>query len=65
MEECPMWDGDGCPCKTFELDRDNLPTSGVFTVDSDASVRCAESGRVGPAWAQCRDCSPNPVCPTI
>jgi hypothetical protein len=28
-----MWDGDGCPCDTFDLDRDDLPTSGVFTVE--------------------------------
>lgn len=25
-EECPMWDGDGCPCRTFDLDPDDLPT---------------------------------------
>ena len=31
QEMCPMWDGDSCPCATFELDRDDLPTSGVFT----------------------------------
>lgn len=31
-EMCPMWDGDGCPCDTFELDRENLPTNGTFTV---------------------------------
>jgi hypothetical protein len=33
QEMCPMWDGDGCPCDTFDLDRDDLPTSGVFTVE--------------------------------
>lgn len=33
QEMCPMWDGDGCPCDTFELDRGDLPTSGVFTVE--------------------------------
>lgn len=27
-----MWDGDGCPCNTFGIDRDNMPTDGVFTV---------------------------------
>lgn len=32
QEMCPMWDGDGCPCATFNLDRDDLPTDGVFTV---------------------------------
>jgi hypothetical protein len=31
QELCPMWDGCGCPCATFGLDRDDLPTSGVFT----------------------------------
>jgi len=33
QELCPMWDGDGCPCDRFGLDRDDLPISGVFTVD--------------------------------
>jgi hypothetical protein len=33
MEDCPMWDGHGCPCATFELDRDNLPTDGIFTAE--------------------------------
>jgi hypothetical protein len=28
-----MWDGDGCPCNTFGLDRDDLPNDGTFTVD--------------------------------
>lgn len=32
-EECPMWDGDTCPCETFGLDPDDLPASGVFTVE--------------------------------
>lgn len=32
QEMCPMWDGDSCPCDTFGLDRDDLPTDGVFTV---------------------------------
>lgn len=35
QELCPMWDGDTCPCVTFRLDRDDLPTSGVFEVSSD------------------------------
>lgn len=26
-----MWDGDGCPCDRFDLDRRNLPTDGVIT----------------------------------
>jgi hypothetical protein len=26
-----MWDGDTCPCATFGLDPDDLPTSGIFT----------------------------------
>lgn len=30
-----MWDGEGCPCDTFGLDRDDLPTDGTFTVDRD------------------------------
>lgn len=30
-EECPMWDGDTCPCDTFGLDPDDLPRDGVFT----------------------------------
>lgn len=41
-EMCPMWDGDGCPCDTFGLDRDDLPTRGVFTVEietGDARLR--------------------------
>jgi hypothetical protein len=28
-----MWDGHGCPCETFGLDPDDLPTDGVFTVE--------------------------------
>lgn len=34
-EECPMWDGDTCPCDTFGLDPDDPPTRGVFTVTTD------------------------------
>lgn len=26
-----MWDGHGCPCDRFGLDRDDLPTDGTFT----------------------------------
>ena len=26
-----MWDGLGCPCEAFGLDRDDLPTDGTFT----------------------------------
>lgn len=33
QEMCPMWDGDGCPCNTFDLDRDDLPRSGIFTIE--------------------------------
>ena len=33
-EDCPMWDGDGCPCSTYGLDRDDLPTDGVFTTET-------------------------------
>jgi hypothetical protein len=32
-EMCPMWDGEGCPCETFGLDKDDLPTDGVFTTE--------------------------------
>ena len=32
-EMCPMWDGEGCPCATFDLDRDDLPRDGVFTME--------------------------------
>lgn len=34
QEMCPMWDGDGCPCARFGLDRNDLPTDGTFTVTS-------------------------------
>ena len=27
-----MWDGDTCPCETFGLDPDDLPTDGVFAI---------------------------------
>ena len=30
-EMCPMWDSEGCPCSDFDLDRDDLPTDGIFT----------------------------------
>lgn len=33
QEMCPMWDGHTCPCETFGLDRDDMPTHGVFIVD--------------------------------
>lgn len=33
QELCPVWDGDSCPCDTFGLDRDDLPTSGVYAVE--------------------------------
>lgn len=32
-ELCPMWNGEGCPCETFGLDKDDLPTDGVFTTE--------------------------------
>ena len=35
QEMCPMWDGDGCPCERFGLDRDALPTDGTFTMTED------------------------------
>ncbi|MGY4845482.1 hypothetical protein ACW9PK_12170 [Kocuria sp. MNB10] len=30
-ELCPMWDGETCPCQTYGLDPDDLPTSGIYT----------------------------------
>jgi hypothetical protein len=39
QEMCPMWDGDGCPCDTFGLDRDELPAHGVFTVETETDDR--------------------------
>lgn len=33
-----MWDGCGCPCDRFELDRADLPTSGVFTLEGPGRV---------------------------
>lgn len=32
-ELCPVWDGDGCPCERFGLDRDDLPTHGIFSYE--------------------------------
>lgn len=31
-ELCPMWGGDHCLCEMFDLDPDNPPRSGTFTV---------------------------------
>ena len=31
QEMCPMWDGDGCPCDLFGLERDDLSTGGIYT----------------------------------
>lgn len=31
QEMCPIWDGHTCPCETYGLDRDDLPTDGTFT----------------------------------
>lgn len=33
-----MWDGHGCPCDRFGLDRDDLPTDGVFTIEQAGSL---------------------------
>lgn len=33
QELCPMWDGDGCPCAMFGLDKEDLPSDGVFWVE--------------------------------
>jgi hypothetical protein len=30
-----MWHGDSCPCTTFGLDREDLPTDGAFTVTTE------------------------------
>ena len=30
QEMCPMWDGHGCPCAQFDIDRDDLPDHGTF-----------------------------------
>lgn len=29
-----MWGGEGCPCDRFGLDKDDLPTDGIFTQES-------------------------------
>lgn len=34
QEMCPMWDGHGCPCEVFDLDPTDLPTDGVFTIET-------------------------------
>ena len=31
-ELCPMWDGDGCPCRAYGLDPNDLPISGIYTI---------------------------------
>lgn len=38
QELCPMWDGHGCHCAVFELDRNALPADGVFTVETREDV---------------------------
>lgn len=30
-----MWDGHGCPCEAFGLDPDDLPTDGIFTIETN------------------------------
>lgn len=37
-ELCPMWDGEGCPCAAFDLDRNDLPRDGIFTVTSEGGA---------------------------
>ena len=27
-----MWDGDSCPCQTYGLDPDDLPTSEIYSI---------------------------------
>lgn len=46
MEMCPMWDGNGCPCGTFDLDRNNLPNSGVFTIEFPSACEDAPLTRL-------------------
>ena len=36
QEMCPMWDGDGCPCARFNLDKTDLPTDGTFTTTEES-----------------------------
>lgn len=58
QEMCPMWDGHGCPCATFGLDRDDLPTSGVFTVMAGEGDDCDHEWFVRPesdTW-ECEYC---------
>lgn len=31
-ELCPMWGGDECLCEVFDIDPDNPPRNGTFTV---------------------------------
>lgn len=38
MELCPMWDGHTCCCSTFGLDKNELPTNGIFTVEIPAAA---------------------------
>lgn len=40
QEMCPMWDGHSCPCATFGLDKNDLPTSGIYSVE----IRSTEKG---------------------
>lgn len=34
-EDCPMWDGHSCPCAAFDLDPDDLPEHGTFSVTEE------------------------------
>lgn len=39
-----MWDGDTCPCETFGIDPDDLPTDGVF------AITWPDDGRTWDQW---------------
>lgn len=48
-----MWDGDGCPCETFELDRESLPMSGVFTIETPIEPRdCGRCDGTGTVYVR-------------
>lgn len=60
-EMCPMWDGEGCPCETFSLDRDNLPESGTFVIEQAMVHEPMPAGPVGAAAVVDRDDPPRHV----
>lgn len=38
-EMCPMWDGYSYPCQTFDIDPENLPANGVFSIEWDEETK--------------------------